>query len=136
VTGPLSCEAAGLTLGARPLHIRWLGRVPYREAHALQRGLFLHSDHDHLLLLEHPAVYTLGVRGDLGHILRDPVDIDPAFRGNIETQSGFHRLQLRHDRTLPDDVQLHASVTPSFSRAIPRPSPDGNIASERSSCSG
>lgn len=75
MTGPLSCEAAGLTLGARPLHIRWLGRVPYREAHALQRGLFLHSDHDHLLLLEHPAVYTLGVRGDLGHILRDPVEV-------------------------------------------------------------
>ncbi len=50
-------------------------------------------------------------------ILRDPVDIDPAFRGNVETQSGFHRLQLRHDQTLPDDVQLHASVTPSYTQA-------------------
>ena len=24
----------------RPLHVRWLGRVAYRDAHALQTGLF------------------------------------------------------------------------------------------------
>ncbi|MEO7428766.1 MAG: lipoyl synthase [Acidimicrobiales bacterium] len=60
---------------ARPLHIRWLGRVAYRDAHALQRGLFTQGTDDHLLLLEHPSVYTLGVRGDLGHILRDPESV-------------------------------------------------------------
>ena len=57
------------------LHIRWLGRVPYREAWALQRGLFAHSPDDHLLLLEHPHVYTLGVRADLRHLLVPPHDV-------------------------------------------------------------
>jgi lipoyl synthase len=57
------------------LHVRWLGRVRYRDAHALQRGLFLESADDHLLLLEHPHVYTLGVRADLGHLLRPPAEV-------------------------------------------------------------
>ncbi len=47
----------------------------YRDAHALQRGLFTESADDHLLLLEHPHVYTLGVRGDLGHLLRRPEEV-------------------------------------------------------------
>ena len=47
---------------SRPLRSRWLGRVPYEEAWDLQRALF-RSDQDHLLLLEHPPTYTLGVRG-------------------------------------------------------------------------
>ena len=59
----------------RPLHIRWLGRVAYRDAHALQTGLFTSSPDDHLLLLEHPPVYTLGIRGDLGHLLRPPAEV-------------------------------------------------------------
>ncbi|MDP1805488.1 MAG: lipoyl(octanoyl) transferase LipB, partial [Acidimicrobiales bacterium] len=63
-----------MTGGAGPLHLRWLGRVAYRDAYALQRGLFAGSS-DHLLLLEHPPVYTLGVRGDLGHFLRSPEDV-------------------------------------------------------------
>ena len=57
------------------MHVRWLGRVAYRDAHALQRGLFSTSADDHLLLLEHPPVYTLGVRGDLGHLLRPPAEV-------------------------------------------------------------
>lgn len=60
---------------ARPLDVRRLGRVPYAEALALQRSLV--EDRragvigDTLLLLEHPHVLTLGVRGDggRGHIL-------------------------------------------------------------------
>ncbi len=44
----------------------------YQDAHALQRGLFAEGVDDHLLLLEHPHVYTLGVRGDLGHLLCPP----------------------------------------------------------------
>ncbi len=47
------------------LRVRWLGRVGYHEALALQRALVASSD-DHLLLLEHPPVYTLGVRADPG----------------------------------------------------------------------
>ena len=45
-----------------PLHVRWLGSVDYRDALALQHGLFTTSHTNHLLLLEHPHVYTLGVR--------------------------------------------------------------------------
>ena len=59
----------------RPLHIRWLGRVPYHEAYALQQGLFTQGTDSHLLLLEHPHVYTLGVRGDLGNLLRPPAEV-------------------------------------------------------------
>ena len=59
----------------RPLHIRLLGRVAYQDAHALQTGLFTSSPDDHLLLLEHPPVYTLGIRGDLGNLLRPPAEV-------------------------------------------------------------
>ncbi len=58
--------------GTRPLHIRWLGRVGYGEAWALQRGLHDHSRHDHFLLLEHPHVVTMGPRADRAHVLMDP----------------------------------------------------------------
>ncbi len=71
MTGLLSCDLTPSSSG-QALHIRWLGEVAYRDAHALQQGLFANSGDGHLLLLEHPHVYTLGVRGDLGHILGDP----------------------------------------------------------------
>ena len=54
-----------------PLHVRWLGRVAYADALALQRALHRGSA-DHLLMLEHPATYTLGVRADARHLLIDP----------------------------------------------------------------
>ena len=57
------------------LRIRWLGRVPYREAWALQRALHDNSVDDHLLLLEHPHVYTLGKRADLRHVLVPPAEV-------------------------------------------------------------
>ena len=50
---------------AHPLHVRWLGRVPYREALAVQQALFGHGTDDHLLLVEHPHVFTHGPRADL-----------------------------------------------------------------------
>src|SRR5690349_11541315 len=74
-TGPPSCDSARPQQVTRPLHVRWLGRVRYQDAHALQQGLFAESPDDHLLLLEHPHVYTLGVRGDLGHLLRPPAEV-------------------------------------------------------------
>lgn len=56
-----------------PLRVRWLGTVPYREALAVQEGLFRHGTGQHLLLLEHPHVFTHGARTDLGRNLRcDP----------------------------------------------------------------
>ena len=53
-----------------PLRVRWLGRVPYREALAVQTALFTHGDGQHLLLLEHPHVFTHGKRADLATNLR------------------------------------------------------------------
>jgi lipoic acid synthetase len=53
-----------------PLRVRWLGRVPYREALAVQQALFDHGREQHLLLLEHPHVFTYGPRSDLAANLR------------------------------------------------------------------
>jgi len=58
-----------------PLQARWLGRVRYRDAHALQRALWQRSTDHHLLLLEHPHVYTLGVRAKAEHVLVDPSSV-------------------------------------------------------------
>lgn len=57
------------------MRVRWLGRVPYREAWDLQRAVAAHSTDDYLLLLEHPAVYTLGVNADRSHVLVDPASV-------------------------------------------------------------
>jgi lipoic acid synthetase len=57
------------------LVVRWLGRVPYGEALALQRALAARAPDDYLLLLEHPSVYTLGVRADLRHVLVPPASV-------------------------------------------------------------
>jgi len=63
---------------ARVLDVRRLGLVPYAEALALQRSLVedrrAGRTDDVLLLVEHPHVLTLGVRGDGGraHILVTP----------------------------------------------------------------
>lgn len=57
------------------LHVRWLGRVRYAEAYELQRALFQHGRGNHLLLLEHDPVYTLGVRADPRHVLVDPASV-------------------------------------------------------------
>jgi lipoyl(octanoyl) transferase len=59
-------------VAAAPLAARWLGRVGYRDAHALQHRLVddRAADRigDQLLLLEHPPVLTLGKRSDAAHI--------------------------------------------------------------------
>ncbi|MDA8061213.1 MAG: lipoyl synthase [Actinomycetota bacterium] len=58
-----------------PLRARWLGRVRYADALALQHGLWADGTDDWLLLLEHPHVYTLGVRADPAHVLVDPASV-------------------------------------------------------------
>lgn len=50
---------------SEPLRVRWLGSVPYREALAVQESLFAHGSQQHLLLLEHPHVFTYGRTADL-----------------------------------------------------------------------
>jgi len=77
------------------LRVRWLGKVHYQDALALQRGLFASND-QYLLLLEHPHVYTLGVRADPAHVLVDPVSVGAelvhADRGGDVTYHGPGQL--------------------------------------------
>ena len=47
------------------LHVRWLGRVPYVEALAVQDAMFRHGTGNRLLLMEHPHVFTYGPSADL-----------------------------------------------------------------------
>jgi lipoyl(octanoyl) transferase len=101
----------------RPLEVRRLGLVPYAEALALQRS-FVEERRagrvpDLLLLLQHPPVITLGVKGDGGraHILADParlsalgIDVSETGRGGDVTYHGpgqvvgYPILDLRPDR--------------------------------------
>ena len=82
-----ACVEATLTeplrgaLGAQPaLHARWLGRIGYRDAHSLQKRLVDQRAADQipdlLLLLEHPAVLTLGKNSDPAHILASPRELE------------------------------------------------------------
>ena len=88
------------------LRVRWLGRVAYRDAHALQRGLFERSPDDHLLLLEHPHVYTMGARADAAHVLVDPASVGAelvdADRGGDVTYHGPGQLVGYPIITVPD----------------------------------
>ncbi len=65
---------------SRPLEAHWLGRVPYDEAHALQRRLAAERADarigDRLLLLEHPAVLTLGRNSDPAHIVASADELE------------------------------------------------------------
>ncbi len=64
---------------AQPLHARWLGRIDYDEAHALQKRLVDERSADRigdqLLLLEHPAVLTLGRQSNPSYIRADPREL-------------------------------------------------------------
>ena len=101
----------------RRLIVRRLGRVAYADALALQRALVEQRKagaiDDQLLLVEHPHVLTLGVRGDGGrsHILASPdrlasrgVEIHEAGRGGDITYHGpgqivgYPILDLKPDR--------------------------------------
>ena len=71
----MSTDGEALTVGSNPLHIRWLGTVPYGEASDLQHALFENGTNDWLLLLEHPHVYTLGANADPTNVLVDPATV-------------------------------------------------------------
>ena len=64
---------------AASIDVEWLGRVPYREAWALQHELVTEraADRitDRLLLLEHPAVLTLGRHADESHVRATPDEL-------------------------------------------------------------
>ncbi|MCU1354286.1 MAG: lipB [Acidimicrobiales bacterium] len=109
-------------VSARPLHVRWLGRVRYQDAAALQHGLFDHAPDHHLLLLEHPHVYTLGVRADPAHVLVDPASVGAELvrtdRGGDVTYHGpgqlvgypILHLPGKDGGTMVDSVAYVASV--------------------------
>jgi lipoyl(octanoyl) transferase len=101
----------------RPLEVRRLGVVPYGEALAVQRALVEERKAgrvpDLLLLLQHPAVITLGVRGDggrsnivaTGERLRElGIDVFEAGRGGDVTYHGpgqivgYPIIDLKPDR--------------------------------------
>jgi lipoyl synthase len=80
------------------LEVRWLGRVRYRDALALQRALFA-SSAQYLLLMEHTATYTLGLRASEGNFLTprhelqaNGVDVVKADRGGDVTYHGPGQL--------------------------------------------
>jgi lipoyl(octanoyl) transferase len=66
-------DAAAAHPLVEPIAAEWLGRVPYREAWALQKRLAAaRADGeigDRLLLLEHPPVLTLGKHADERHVV-------------------------------------------------------------------
>jgi lipoic acid synthetase len=88
------------------LRVRWLGRVPYREADDLQRALLDQAPDDYLLLLEHPHVYTLGTQADPQHVLVPPAsvgaDLVHTDRGGDVTYHGPGQLVGYPIVTLPE----------------------------------
>ncbi len=111
-----------MTVRPRTLRIRWLGRVPYAEAHELQTALFSRSDDDHLLLLEHPHVYTLGVRADMGHVLVPPASVGAelvrADRGGDVTYHGPGQLVGYPILTVPGKRGGGMADTVAYVRAV------------------
>lgn len=100
-----------------PLEVRRLGLMPYSEALALQRALVeerrAERVPDLLLILQHPPVITLGVKGDGGrsnivatdaHLATLGIDVHETGRGGDVTYHGpgqvigYPILDLRPDR--------------------------------------
>lgn len=70
-------EHSALPRSPRRLRARWLGRIAYRDAWAMQQALAAARadgklDEDQLLLLEHDPVLTLGRNASAAHVLAVP----------------------------------------------------------------
>jgi lipoic acid synthetase len=104
------------------LRVRWLGSVPYRDAHALQHGLFAEGDDDWLLLLEHPHVYTLGASADPAHVLVPPAsvgaDLIRTDRGGDVTYHGPGQLVGYPVLTVPGKRGGGMADTVAYVRAV------------------
>jgi len=72
----LAPERSGSTPDPGPIVATWLGRMDYAVARDLQKRLAAERADDRipdqLLLLEHPAVLTLGRTSDAAHVRTDP----------------------------------------------------------------
>ena len=105
---------------ASKLNVRWLGKVPYREALAVQNAMFKHSTRQHLLMLEHPHVFTYGPNADLEKNLKcDPQQVGAELvkvnRGGDVTYHGPGQLVVypilnlasKHGANGPADMQAY-----------------------------
>jgi lipoic acid synthetase len=105
---------------ASKLNVRWLGKVPYREALAVQNAMFKHSSQQHLLMLEHPHVFTYGPNADLEKNLKcDPAQVGAELvkvnRGGDITYHGPGQLVVypilnlapKHGANGPADMQAY-----------------------------
>jgi lipoyl synthase len=105
------------------LRTRWLGRVRYADALALQTALWSGTG-DHLLLLEHPHVYTLGVRADPAHVLIDPPSVGAelvrANRGGDVTYHGPGQLVGYPVLSVPGRRGGGMADTVAFVRSVER----------------
>jgi lipoyl(octanoyl) transferase len=83
--------------------VYWLGEIGYAEVFSLQRRMCLERQQeqraDSLLLLEHPAVFTLGRRGSWDDILTSSdqlvelgIDVQETNRGGLVTYHGPGQL--------------------------------------------
>jgi lipoyl(octanoyl) transferase len=114
----------GVAAGSgRPLGVGRLGTMPYGEALTLQRALVVERQADRiddtLILVEHPHVLTLGVRGDgRSHVLATPetlaarhIEIFEAGRGGDITYHGPGQLVGYPIVSLkPDRCDVHRYV--------------------------
>ena len=101
------------------LRIRWLGRVRYPDALAVQHALFRAGPAgDWLLLLEHDHVYTMGVRARPEHVLIDPASVGAelvkADRGGDVTYHGPGQLTGYPILTVP----MGPGATPAYVHGI------------------
>ncbi|MEZ5243801.1 MAG: lipoyl synthase [Acidimicrobiales bacterium] len=76
-----------MTVADAAFRVRWLGRVAYRDALALQRALNV-DRHDHLLLLEHPHTITMSRRTPAEHLLLDTAAVEALGAEVMETDRG------------------------------------------------
>lgn len=89
-----------------PLHVRWLGRVPYSEALSVQEAMYASQRGQQLLLLEHEHVFTYGPSADLANNLKcEPASVGADFvavkRGGDITYHGPGQLVGYPIVTLP-----------------------------------
>ena len=71
-TSQVSCDAvcaAPEFTTFNMLRARWLGRVPFAEALWIQRAVARYSQEQYLLMMEHPHIYTAGVRAQQSSVL-------------------------------------------------------------------
>ena len=82
---------SGTLSGEKELQIRWMGKVRYRDALALQHAINRFEQGNYLLLLEHHPVYTMGIRASLENLKIEPEKIGAEFeKANRGGDITFH----------------------------------------------